>query len=124
MGIVLLRELDPSGMSRQFSLRAIALTMRDAYGRFWGNEHIHKVVDVLAESYAWLKAAGLVIESPLEPGNDVISRRGLGMTADQLAEFRAARRAGYEILDRRILECAATLRRFAANDPAHRWIVS
>jgi len=104
MGIVLLRELASGTMQRQFSGNALALMLRESYGRFWGPEWTHKILDAFSEAYAWLNAAGLIVPSLLNRELDIVSRRGHGMTDGQFTEFRAARRSGYEILDRRIVD--------------------
>lgn len=49
------------------------------------------------------------MQHPTEQHFDIISRSGRGMTDEEFAEFRAARRTGYEILDRRIVEKVWTI---------------
>jgi hypothetical protein len=107
MALLVLRELAVG--SCQISLHNMAATMRERYYQHWGAEHTPNRLRVLAEAYAWLKTAGLLVQDPTQDDFDLVSRRGAAMTEETFAEFRAARRTGYDILDRRIAEKVWTI---------------
>lgn len=107
MALLVLRELAVG--SRQVCLHNMAATMRERYYQHWGAERTPDRLRVLAEAYAWLKTAGLLVQDPTQDDFDLVSRRGAAMTEEAFAEFRAARRTGYDILDRRIAEKVWTI---------------
>jgi uncharacterized protein (TIGR02391 family) len=107
MAMLLLRDLAVGGQG--ISLFNIVGAMRDRYYQYWGIDATPARLNVLAEAYGWLKSVGLLVQHPTEQHFDIVSRRGRNMKEDGFAEFRAARRTGYEILDRRIAEKVWTI---------------